>query len=113
MNKNREKYQRSFNALHLSDDFREQIKSIPEDNGKGKIMKFRSVYGISRVAAAVATVCTLALGSAGACFACDVGCGVSRSGYSPMTYSPYDNTIKRRDHTPLKDDVDYYEYISK
>ena len=47
------------------------------------------------------------------CFACDVGCGVSRSGYSPMTYSPYDNTIKRRDNTPLKDDVDYYEYISK
>ena len=36
------------------------------------------------------------------CFACDVGCAVSRSGYSPMTYSPYDNKIKRREVTPLK-----------
>ena len=47
------------------------------------------------------------------CFACDVGCGVSRSGYSPMTYSPFDNNVKRRDITPLKDDIEYYEYISK
>ena len=47
------------------------------------------------------------------CFACDVGCGVSRSGYSPMTYSPFDNSIKRRESTPLKDDVEYYEYLSK
>ena len=36
------------------------------------------------------------------CFACDVGCSVSRSGYSPMTYVPYDNRIKRREQTPLK-----------
>ena len=38
------------------------------------------------------------------CFACDVGCAVSRSGYSPMTYSPYDNRIKRREVTPLKNE---------
>ena len=38
------------------------------------------------------------------CFACDVGCAVSRSGYSPMTYSPYDNKIKRREVTPLKNE---------
>ena len=47
------------------------------------------------------------------CFACDVGCGVSRSGYSPMTYSPFDNSIKRRESTPLKDNIEYYEYLSK
>ena len=38
----------------------------------------------------------------GACFACDVGCSVSRSGYSPMNYSPYNNLIRRRESTPLK-----------
>ena len=37
----------------------------------------------------------------GNCFACDVGCSVSRSGYSPMTYSPYGKKEKRRDLTPL------------
>ena len=36
------------------------------------------------------------------CFACDLGCSVSRSGYSPMNYSPYDNKIRRRDLTPYK-----------
>ena len=35
------------------------------------------------------------------CFACDLGCSVSRSGYSPMTYSPYGKKEKRRDLTPL------------
>ena len=38
------------------------------------------------------------------CFACDLGCSISRSGYSPMTYSPYDNRVKRREVTPLKDE---------
>ena len=38
----------------------------------------------------------------GACFACDVGCSISRSGYSPMNYSPYNNLIKRREVTPIK-----------
>ena len=38
----------------------------------------------------------------GQCFACDVGCSVSRSGYSPMNYSPYNNLIRRRDITPLR-----------
>ena len=39
---------------------------------------------------------------AGSCFACDLGCSVSRSGYSPMTYSPYSKNFKRRDLTPYK-----------
>ena len=39
------------------------------------------------------------------CFACDVGCAVSRSGYSPMTYSPYNNRIKRREVTPLRNEI--------
>ena len=42
---------------------------------------------------------------ASSCFACDVGCSVSRSGYSPMTYSPYNNKIRRREITPLKDQI--------
>ena len=36
------------------------------------------------------------------CFACDIGCGVSRSGYSTMTYSPFNNKKKREEETPLK-----------
>ena len=36
------------------------------------------------------------------CFACDLGWSVSRSGYSPMTYSPYNKKQKRRDLTPYK-----------
>ena len=38
----------------------------------------------------------------GSCFACDVGCSVSRSGYSPMNYNPYNNMIKRKEITPLR-----------
>ena len=38
----------------------------------------------------------------GQCFACDVGCSISRSGYSPMNYSPYNNLIRRREITPLR-----------
>ena len=38
----------------------------------------------------------------GNCFACDVGCSVSRSGYSPMNYVPYNNLIRRREVTPAK-----------
>ena len=46
----------------------------------------------------------------GACFACDVGCSISSSGYSPMNYSPYNNQIRRRDITPLKNsEKTYYE----
>ena len=37
------------------------------------------------------------------CFACNLGCGVSKSGYSPMNFSPYNNLIRRRDITPLKE----------
>ena len=38
----------------------------------------------------------------GNCFACDVGCSVSRSGYSPMNFVPYNNMIRRREVTPVK-----------
>ena len=36
------------------------------------------------------------------CFACNLGCSVSKSGYSPMNFSPYNNLIRRRDITPLR-----------
>ena len=48
----------------------------------------------------------------GSCFACDVGCAVSISGYSPMNYSPYNNKIKRRDVTPLKKKFSYRKKLS-
>ena len=38
----------------------------------------------------------------GNCFACDLGCSVSRSGYSPMNFVPYNNMIRRREVTPVK-----------
>ena len=38
----------------------------------------------------------------GNCFACDLGCSVSKSGYSCMNYSPYNNRIQRRNVTPIK-----------
>ena len=38
----------------------------------------------------------------GTCFACDAGCSVSKSGYSTMNYSPYNNLIRRRSLTPIK-----------
>ena len=44
------------------------------------------------------------------CFACDVGCGVSRTGYSPMTYSPFNNKIIRKEETGLKNGVKYKQY---
>jgi len=36
------------------------------------------------------------------CFACDVGCSVSKTGYSKMNFSPYNNLIRRREETPTK-----------
>ena len=46
------------------------------------------------------------------CFACDVGCNISSTGYSPMTYSPYDNRIKRRNVTPTENN-EYYQYSNR
>ena len=39
------------------------------------------------------------------CFACNLGCGVSKSGYSPMNFSPYNHLIRRRSITPLKENI--------
>ena len=41
------------------------------------------------------------------CFACDVGCSISQTGYSLMTYSPFNNKIKRKEETPLKDEYNH------
>ena len=30
------------------------------------------------------------------CLACNLGCSVSESGYSPMTYNPYGNKERRK-----------------
>ena len=42
--------------------------------------------------------------SSSSCFACDVGCSISQNGYSLMTYSPFNNKIRRKEETPLKDE---------
>ncbi len=70
--KNKERYIRSFNSLHLSEGFRERLDASLDER-KGKIMEMTSVNGFSRVAAAVITICAVAFGSAGVCYAGDVG----------------------------------------
>jgi hypothetical protein len=44
------------------------------------------------------------------CFACDVGCGISRTGYSSMTYSPFNTRVKRKEETSLKNGTKYGQY---
>ena len=46
----------------------------------------------------------------GNCWACNLGCSVSTTGYSIMNFSPYDPNIKRRDVTPVKEGTIYEEY---
>ena len=46
----------------------------------------------------------------GNCWACDLGCSVSTTGYSPMTFSPYKNNFRRRNVTPVKQGVKYEQY---
>jgi hypothetical protein len=46
----------------------------------------------------------------GACFACDLGFAVSISGYSPMTFSPYDHVTKREACGLLPKSVVYEQY---
>ena len=40
----------------------------------------------------------------GNCFACDVGCNISNTGYSSMTFSPYNPNHRRRSVTPLRNE---------
>ena len=46
----------------------------------------------------------------GNCWACDLGCSVSTTGYSPMTFSPYKNNFRRRNVTPVKQGIKYEQY---
>ena len=46
----------------------------------------------------------------GTCWACDLGCSISTTGYSPMTFSPYKNNFRRRDVTPVKEGTKYEQY---
>jgi hypothetical protein len=47
----------------------------------------------------------------GNCWACELGCSVSTTGYSPMTFSPYKNTFRRRDVTPMKEGTKFEQYL--
>ena len=45
------------------------------------------------------------------CFACDLGCSISKSGYSPMTYSPYPPMkIRRKEITEIPKNIIYEQY---
>ena len=46
----------------------------------------------------------------GNCWACNLGCSVSTTGYSTMNFSPYDPNIKRREVTPIKEGTIYEQY---
>ena len=45
----------------------------------------------------------------GSCFACDLGFSISRTGYSPMTFSPY-NRKKREEGAKLPINIVYEQY---
>ena len=45
----------------------------------------------------------------GSCFACDLGFSVSMSGYSPMTFSPY-NGEKRQECGVIPPNIVYEQY---
>ena len=47
---------------------------------------------------------------ASSCFACNAGCGISRTGYSSMTYSPFNTRVKRKEETSLKNGTKYGQY---
>jgi len=68
---NEEWYRRSFENLHLSDDFGARLEESLERNGKEKGMK-TSIHSFSRAAAAAAA-CLVAFGSMGVCYAADAG----------------------------------------
>ena len=72
MNKDQERYQKSFQKLHLSEDFRERLDARLEKEREDKKMKKTTFLGLTRAAAAVA-VCTAVFGVGGICYAADVG----------------------------------------
>ena len=72
MNKNEENYKRSFNALHLSEDFPERLEARLNDEREDKKMNSNTLHGFSRIAAAIAA-CAVTLGVGGVCYAADLG----------------------------------------
>ena len=72
MNKNEENYKRTFNALHLSEDFSERLEARLNDEREVKRMNSNTLHGFSRIAAAIAA-CAVTLGVAGVCYAADLG----------------------------------------
>lgn len=71
MNKNTQRYQRSFQNLHLSEDFPERVEAQLGKERKDKEMK---ISNFAR-AAAVIGACVVTLGAGGLCYAADV-CGI-------------------------------------
>lgn len=73
MNKNEERYVRSFSALHLSDDFSERLdKRLSEEKRGSEMENVISFRNFNRVAAAVA-ICAVTLSVSGVCYAADLG----------------------------------------
>lgn len=71
MNKNTERYQRSFQKLHLSEDFPERVEERLGKERKDEKMKIST---FARAAAAIGA-CVVTLGAGGLCYAADV-CGI-------------------------------------
>ncbi len=72
MNKNEENYKRSFNTLHLSEDFSERLEARLNDEMEEKKMNSHTLHGFGRIAAAIAG-CAVTLGIGGVCYAADLG----------------------------------------
>ena len=69
---NEEKYIRSFNALHLSDDFQANLDKRLEEEREGRKMNLGTIGNIRRIAAGIA-VFAVTMGSFGVCYASDFG----------------------------------------
>ncbi|MBR6257557.1 MAG: hypothetical protein IKR23_09280 [Lachnospiraceae bacterium] len=72
MNKNEKEYKRSFNTLHLSEDFSERLEARLNDEREENKMNSNTLHGFSRIAAAI-TACAVTLGVGGVCYAADLG----------------------------------------
>ena len=72
MNKNEKNYKRSFNTLHLSEDFPERLEARLNDEREENKMNSNTLHGFSRIAAAI-TACAVTLGVGGVCYAADLG----------------------------------------
>ena len=105
-NKLNNKFNNNYNNRH-NDNYNKNIRNrkILEENERYRNKRDKGKFTYSEINSEEVKKIDFLNNSAeykGNCFACDVGCSVSKSGYSPMNYVPYNNIIRRREVTPLK-----------